>query len=47
LRAFALFNVSLAIAVCLSPALPASRPACRIQHSCIAMKAPRTHDLCC
>jgi hypothetical protein len=47
LRVFALFNVSLAIAVCLFPALPASRPACTTQHSCIALKVPRTHDLCC
>jgi hypothetical protein len=47
LRVFALFNVSLAIAVCLFPALPASRPACGTQLSCIAMNAPRTHDLCC
>jgi hypothetical protein len=47
LRVFALFNVSLAIAVCLFPALPASRPACTTQHSCLAMKAPRTPDFCC
>jgi hypothetical protein len=47
LRVFALFDVSHAIAVCLFPALSASRPACTTQHSCIAMKAPRTHDLCC
>ncbi len=47
LRVFALFNVSLAIAVCLFPALPASRPACTPQLSCIAMKASSTHGLCC